>query len=338
MSRSRQPQATPSQPPTPSTNRTSPGEVENMDIMAQAMASMESRPAPVGQDYSQGAQPFPIVSTYPGVPSTAYQGPTGSSSFATIDDAFQRMSLRPKDYVCEFYDQEVVNRKGVFLQYINTNSTGATTAIGVTRIGITDPRKVPLYLSRNVAIIRQHAVAALHTHMKLTLCSAGVLEKLSPDDFSISFSWASLTEAGRQLSPLGKGADLALGYAACEGLVAPIFMSKADPFPSYVVNVFIYLQDATRRSTAVVAKAREDAILKANPDRKVYVKKFPQPVTFDEKTVTNMVGQAAMQAATTAVSEMKRVAPPTFDSQFPPLPTGSAPEWNTSGRTSLPDN
>jgi len=38
------------------------------------------------------------------------------------------------------------------------------------------------------------------------------------------------------------------------------------------------------------------------------------------------------------VSEMKRVAPPTFDSQFPPLPTGSAPEWNTSGRTSLPYN
>jgi len=334
MSRSRQPQPTPSQQTTPSANRSAPGEVENMDIMAQAMASIETRPTPVGQEYPQGAPSFPGAGPFSGVP-TGYQTSAGSSY---IDDAFQRMSLRPKDYVCDFYDQEVVNRKGTFLQYINTNSTGATTAIGVTRIGITDPRKVPLYLSRNVAIIRQHAVAALQSHMKLTLCAAGALEKLCPDDFSISFSWASLTEAGRQLSPLGKGADLALGYAACEGLVAPIFMSKSDPYPSYVVNVFIYLQDSTRRSNAVIAKAREDAILKANPERKVYVKKFPQPVTFDEKTVSSMVGQAAMQAATTAVSEMKRGAPPTFDSQFPPLPTGPAPEWNTSGRTALPDD
>ena len=353
MSRARQ---TPAPTPTQPSHQPSgpPGDTESMDIVAQAMASMTPRPAPQGQEFPPGntfanngvsafhapGSTFPqgVLQPHPYSASTSGQGTSGSPSFAGLDDAFQRLTLKPKEYVCEFYDQEVVHRKGVLLQYINSNSTGGATAIGVTRIGVVDPRKVPLYLSRNISIIRQHAAAALQNHMRLTLCSAGALEKLGPDDFSISFSWASLTEAGRNLNPLGRS-DIALGYAGFEGIVTPIFLTRSDPFPTYIVNVFVYLQDATRRSSAVIAKAREDAIAKTHPERPVYVKKYP-PAGYTDKDLKIVASHAAEQtAARVSADNMKRaaVAPVTYDQCFPPLPEGASPGWNLSGRTMLPD-
>jgi len=63
-------------------------------------------------------------------------------------------------------------------------------------------------------------------------------------------------EAGRLLTQHGKP-DLALGYAMCEGIVAPIRMSMYDP-NLVSVNVFIQLQDSVRRSNAVIKKAQEE--------------------------------------------------------------------------------
>jgi hypothetical protein len=163
-----------------------------------------------------------------------------TSGTGGLEQAFSQLKLKPNEFVCEFYDLEVVVKNGIVLQYINTNHTGATCMIGATRIGAVDPRRIPIYLSRNISMIRQHAVSVLRTHFKHTLCSTGVLEKLSPDDYSISFSWASVTEAGRQLHPFGKS-DLPLCYAGMDQLVSPIWLCQSDPHPTYVVNVYIQL-------------------------------------------------------------------------------------------------
>ena len=332
MSRARQAQtSTPAQqPPQPQAAHQQP---ESMDIMAQAMTSL-SPGHEVGQEFPQGTP-------YIAFPQGMRQQCGGPNSFQTgqdpsfnLNDAFQRISLQPKEYVCEFYEKEVVHKKGIVFQYINTNSTGATTAVGVTRINVTDPRKVPQYISRNLATIRQHAVSALQIHMRHTLCAAGILEKLTHEDFSISFSWASLTDAGRSLCLPGRS-DLALGYAACDNLLMPILLSREDPFPTYVVNVHIYLLDLTRRSTAVLAKAREEAAQRNNPDRVKYVKK-PQGNNngYSERQLVNLADMAANRAVQN--TELKRAAPTLFD-HFPPLPAGPAPEWNISGKTPLPD-
>ena len=333
MSRARQAQpSTPAQP-TPQPQADHQQQPENMDIMAQAMTSL-SAGHEVGQGFPQGT---PYIAFPQGMRQQSGSYQTGPDPTFNLNEAFQRISLRPKEYVCEFYDQEVVTKKGVVFQYINTNSTGATTAVGVTRINVTDPRKVPQYISRNLTTIRQHAVAALQTHMRHTLCAAGILEKLTHEDFSISFSWASLTDAGRSLCLPGRS-DLALGYAACDALLMPILLSKEDPFPTYVVNVHIYLQDPTRRSTTVLAKAKEDAALRANPDRVKYVKKPPgngYNNGYSERQLVNVADMAANRAVMNS-TELKRAAPTLFD-HFPPLPNGPAPEWNISGKTPLPD-
>lgn len=336
MSRARQAQpSTPAQPPQPQAVH-QPQPQESMDIMAQAMASLSPNQEgghqhqvnhQTGQEYPHGT---PYIAFPPGVRS--------SDPMYNLNDAFQRISLQPKEYVCEFYDKEVVQKKGVVFQYINSNSTGASTAVGVTRINVTDPRKVPQYISRNLTTIRQHAVAALQNHMRLTLCATGILEKLTHEDFSISFSWASLTDAGRSLCLPGRS-DLALGYAACDALLMPILLSKEDQFPTYVVNVHIYLQDPTRRSTTVLIKAKEDAALRNNPDRVKYVKKPPgvgyNNNGYSERQLVNVADMAANRAVMNS-AELKRTAP-TLGEFFPPLPLGPAPEWNVSGRTPLPD-
>jgi hypothetical protein len=234
---------------------------------------------------------------------------------------------------------EVATKNGVVLQYINGNSPGSTCMIGMTRINASDPRKIPLYLSRHTSVIRQHAVAALQRHFKHTLCATGALEKLCPDDFSISYSWASVTEAGRNLHPHGRP-DLCLAYAGCDQLVAPIWLSSTDQFPTYVVNVYIYLQEPSRRTPTVIQKAREDELAKAE------IAKRPIKVANNRNYAPSSVNQlsektledVANRSAAATVSEMqKRANPAPFEVQYPTLPVGSAPEWNKTGRTALPD-
>ncbi len=98
----------------------------------------------------------------------------------------------------------------------------------------------------------------------MTLCSAGVLETLSPEDYSISFSWASLSEEGRLLTQYNKP-DLGLGYGVCDEVLQPIMMSKCDEYPVYVLNCYIQLQDPSRRSTTVIRKAKEEEAAAAGP-------------------------------------------------------------------------
>lgn len=337
MSRARQAQPPPtptqtSQPPPPPPSSSS----NPMDSMDMSGNSGYCQPLMIqGQHLGEHGRPEVTFST-------ANQ----TSNTASLEQAFSALKLKPNEFVCEFYDLEVVVKNGIVLQYINTNHTGATCMIGATRIGAVDPRRIPIYLSRNLSTIRQHAVSVLRTHFRHTLCSTGVLEKLSPDDYSISFSWASVTEAGRQLHPFGKS-DLPLCYAGMDQLVSPVWLSQSDPHPTYVVNVYIQLLEANRRSPAVVAKAREEEAMKAEIAKRPqkHPGKGPNYGHRGDKWTENMITQitsvatdAATTAATTsAVAAVKRGGPP-FERQFPHLPEGAPQEWNKTGRTPLPDN
>ena len=261
----------------------------------------------------------------------APQGP--SSNVQGMGSSFQLMQLRQKDIICEHLDSAMLNKKGIILQYLNSNSTGSTTMIGVTRVGLTDARKMPAYVTKYTSVIRQHAVTALQRHMQLTQCSTGALETLCPEDYSISFSWASVTEAGRALTHHGKP-DLALGYAVCDEFVAPVVASRNDPHPVCVLNVFIQLQEAVRRRTAVLKKAKEDEAQKASTPP---AKKFAHPYRKQNQANSDNLAKVVDMVAELK-TELKRPAPVSFNSQdFPVLEGGQAPEWNKTGTTELPD-
>jgi len=305
-----------------------------MSRARQTATQVSAPPLPASTPGGAPPPPPPGDDSMDVTPQGVYQDGNCVNPVSGVDTSFQLMTLRHKDLACNALGMEMLTRKGIVLQYLNTNCTGATTMIGVTRIGLADPRKMPAYIERNLSIIRQHAVAALHHHFKSTLCSAGVLEVLSPEDFSISFSWASITEEGRSLTQHGKP-DLALGYAVCDRLLKPILISRNDPHPVCVLNVFVQLQEPSRRSSAVLKKAREEEATKATAPKKAYVSKGPYqgPPRNDDK----MAQAIAVKTSAILTENMKRSVPPSFDSDnYPSLPAGPAPEWNKTGVTSLP--
>jgi len=259
---------------------------------------------------------------------------------------FEKVTIRPKEIVCDNLPMEMITKKGIILQYLNSNSAGATTMIGVTRIGLKDPRRMPAYVERNLSIIRQHAVAALQRHFRTTLCSTGVLESLTPEDYSVSFSWASVSPIGRSLTLHGKP-DLCLGYALCEQLVAPVWVSRDDPEPTHILNVFIQLQDATRRSTSVVKRAREEDAARSNPSPAKKLNNGNNGNSGNNgnynrsgfKKQNEDLAHMIAQGNKVILEEcLKRPAPSTFDVVYPQLPLSEGPKWNVSGTTGLPDD
>lgn len=299
-----------------------------------------ARQAPPSNPSSGGSQPPPPPPTDVEMEANLQGGTPVGSGPSQIAESFTLLQLKHREVVCEHLDVEMLTKKGIVLQYLNNNASGATTMVGVTRIGLVDPRRMPAYVARNHAIIRQHAVAALQRHFRLTLCSTGVMEVLSPEDYSITYSWASLSEAGRSLTQHGKP-DLGLGYAVCDQLLQPVLVSRNDPHPVCVLNVFVQLQDASRRSNAVIRRAKEEEASKAqsqaSPPKKAYVQRNSSLGPQQRKEIVELVKET-----TVVINDCnKRSAPVSFDAQdFPNLQGGSGPSpvWNHSGVTGLPND
>ena len=251
--------------------------------------------------------------------------PTGSSSTG-LGDGFSQLQLKSKDMFCDFMESEMLQRKGCILQYVNLNSIGATNMIGATRINVTDARHVPMYLWRNKTIVRQHAVAALQQHLLDTQCSTGVMETLTVEDYSLSFSWASISEEGRSLNPFGRS-ELPLAYAAFDRLVTPRPISRDDTQGSLVVNVFVMLQEPAKRRMSVIKRAREED----NNRNELKKARFHQRQAVQSKDVITKNAEAIVNA-------MKRQAPVPLaeGGHYPQLPVGAPPEWNKSGKSQLP--
>jgi len=318
------------------------------------------------QHPSGSSQPPPPPPQDPDVDMTAGTGPS-NGSMAGLGQAFQTIAINPKEIVCDLLTKDMVTKKGIVIQFLNSNSVGATTMVGVTRISLNDPRRIPAYIMRNASIIRQHAVHALQTHFRMTLCSAGVLETLSPEDYSISFSWASLSEEGRLLTQHNKP-DLGLGYGVCDEVLQPIMMSKCDEYPVYVLNCFVQLQDPSRRSTTVIRKAKEEEAARSRPSsakkqnnggpniQHSLVKQisilnenmkraappenhFPVSSAKKQNNGGPNIQHSLVKQISILNENMKRAAPP--ENHFPVLPISQGPmpgpSWPKQGLTDIPD-
>jgi hypothetical protein len=257
-----------------------------------------------------------------------------NSTTTKVGDGFQSVTkLKAKDFVCEYYDAEVLSRNGILLQYVNMNSMGATNMVGVSRTSVTDPRKMPAYLSKYKTVIRSHAVGLLKGHFDDTQCSTGATENISHEDYSISFSWASISEEGRRLNPFGRN-ELPLAYAAFDNWVEPNHTHSSNPDTFvYVINVWIMLQESTKRKRAVLKRARDDEAVKVeNAKKPKFQRRFPE---------NNQETQGLMQAVVHIGEAVKRQAsavqmPPQQAAEYPYLPVGGNPDWIKTGSIPLP--
>jgi hypothetical protein len=283
---------------------------------------------------------------------------TMPSQMLPLELGFAKLQLKPAEYKCDYLDTEMISRKGCIIQYVNHNQLGAAKVIGATRTGVMDPRKVPLYLQKYKDVIKAHAVATLQTHLLDIQCSTGILESIPVEDYSISFTWASVSEEGRTLNPEGKP-ELPLAFAAFDNWVIPRQPCRGDLAGVYVVNAYIMLQESVRRRAAVLKKNQLDELAKAELAKRPFLQgvksgyQGPNPNYLGNNPKNGIPAQSIQMSRTefnntlqaerdVAVQEhirqegLKRPSPSAMEEQFPAMEPTEPPIWNKSTKILLP--
>ena len=106
-----------------------------------------------------------------------------------------------RETLCEYIDESHWIKGGVLVQFINTNCAGSASMIGGIRLGITDIRMVPRYLSKWKSYLRLHGIKHLACQMIDTHGPTAAGETLYPEDYGISFTMGSLLDKGIKLNP-----------------------------------------------------------------------------------------------------------------------------------------
>ena len=268
----------------------------------------------------------------------------------------QLLELEQSELECALLDESFFHKKGAVLQFINNNCPGATSLIGGLRLGLEDVRKVPAYLEKNSDRLKHFAIKCLDRHIKINQCCVGAGEKLSIDDYGISFSLATVSERAALLNH-SKRQEGQLFYCLFPGLLEPVFLGLnpdgTNDF-AHVFNVFIHLMLGSQRRNVFFRRIEADRsyspVMPTHP-MSAPVSSSTSPVNVPGKRYkgSSPVGQrrhfVPISDATTATFD-RRVAVLEKELQAvkghqlptPPLPASSAPPlWRQDGAPTLPD-
>lgn len=165
-----------------------------------------------------------------------------------------------KDLVCEMICRTHFRSQGVLVQFINSNCPDSASVIGGMQLPVTDIFRLPAYVCRHRQLIKLHAIEALKSHFRETLCGAGVGEALGPDDYSISFMMASVSEVGRNLHPFkrNEGPMFFCIYPAFLEEVYMYLASDGTQVTGHVMNAYIHLLPASQRRPMMVKRLKEE--------------------------------------------------------------------------------
>ncbi len=175
------------------------------------------------------------------------------------------LTLSDDEVKSDLVDHSFLTKKGVMVQFINTNCTGCSPVFGGIRLGLKDIRKVPAYLSKYKRLIKQHAVKALTQHLQDMQCSLGAGELINIDEFGMTFTVASVTNIGALMNP-GRRQEGPLFFCHFPALVEPIILAHedwetgAEREAVYVVNCYIHLLPNHQRRNTVLQKVKEEKI------------------------------------------------------------------------------
>ena len=97
-------------------------------------------------------------------------------------------------------------------------------------------------------------------HLLDIQCPAAANERITHEDFSISFRVASLSDEGCRLNPMGRN-EGPLHYCVHPGLLQPAklgTLADGSPDEAHVINVYVHLLDASKRRMAIIKKSKDD--------------------------------------------------------------------------------
>jgi len=191
--------------------------------------------------------------------------PQGQQQSQQLQQQQQQQPLLPPTYQPNrFLHATLAENPGAIVQVISNNCNDNSTIIGAFRIPVSDSHSIAKYLDVHEEEIKKIGVHYLLEHMRNSACHIGVLEEAIPlSDYSHGFMVASVTAAAAALHPGGRreGGMWKLMFPSLLELQR-INMFEGGEFNTdtwtYVVNMYIHLNEPNRRGRTVVAKAEQE--------------------------------------------------------------------------------
>lgn len=267
------------------------------------------------------------------------------------------LELEQRELECSFTERSMFEKKGVILQFINNNCTGATSLIGGIRLALEDIRKVPAYLDRHANRIKHYAVTCLDRHIKANQCPIGAGEFLAQEDYGISFSLASVSPQGAAAHP-AKRAEGQLFFCLFPGLSQPMHLGvNPDGTDEYahMVNVFVHLLPAGQRRNHLLRRMERGEIspLTGPTSSPIVIPlKRTKDSAYNSPSSSGHGGSSGSYRKTQVIPILD--SPAKFQKRLeamerdlncvkgmqlptPPLPITAPPIWRKDGAPTLPD-
>lgn len=255
------------------------------------------------------------------------------------------LGLKESEVRSEYVCPSLVQNQGVVIQFINQGCPNTATIIGGMRLEITEIEKVPRYLSLYKGFIRKQAALHLHRHFVDARSPIGAGEAVCDNDFSLSYSVASLSPRGSLLHP-SKRSEGPLFYCLFPGLVEQVFLCyKPDMSPdmAFLINCHIHLLPHPLRRHNVLKRiqAAAQGAAPAPAKKKVMVTPaasgYSKPGPKSRKMVSTVVSRDPL-----AKKNQKEIA--NLKKQVaainPPLPAPKNKDWITDDvkAPTMPEN
>ena len=210
------------------------------------------------------------------------------------------LTLSEDEIRSDLVDHSFLTKKGIMVQFINTNCSGCSPVFGGIRLGLSDIRKAPAYLSKYKRLIRQHAVKALTQHLQDMQSSLGAGELINIDEFGMTFTVASVNNLGALMNP-GRRQEGPLFFCHFPALVEPFVLAHEDWETGtereavHMINCYIHLLPNHQRRNTILHRLKEEkialqAISAASPS--VPHAKKPKMSTQTSSTTTSHKGHS----------------------------------------------
>jgi len=188
---------------------------------------------------------------------------SGSFAHGNPDDPLAASLLAPtrQNVRSDYCHPTLGTHHGIIIQIYNANCVSAASMIGGIRVSHTDIVTFPGYLQEQEQTIKAHVVAQLKRHISRNNNAIGFNELVTLEDFSLSFTCSSLTEAARSLHPTNRN-EGPLFYCFYPHLLQKMIL-EVGPHgevldSAYFINAYIYLLEQPKRRNVVRLKFKEE--------------------------------------------------------------------------------
>ncbi len=177
--------------------------------------------------------------------------------------------------ICEFIHSSMLTQSGTIIQFVNSQAMhGVAEVFGGIRIALVDPNKIPGYLDRHKLIIKKHAMVQLMAHFKRANHPAGLGERITDEDFGMTFTWASLSSQGKRAIPSNRK-EGPIFYGIFPYMIEPVNVTRDLSRPEWVhvINCNINLVHQSGRRNYLSKQLAKKMNEKGNESGQVAVKR-----------------------------------------------------------------